>query len=73
MWVSVQHAGTFQWMKIASLEEIIYSGVTEREIIQQPKAWPERMSKKRMWVIETWQQFVLTGCRNKHGRALRAW
>lgn len=67
-----QRVGTFQWMKIASLEESIYSGVIEREITPQPKAQPERMSKERMWVIETWLQFVLTGCRSKHGRALRA-
>lgn len=69
----VQHEGTFQWMKIASLEESIYLGVIEREIPLQPNAQLEQMSKKGMWVIETRLQFVLTGCRSKHGRALRAW
>lgn len=71
VWTYEKHVGTFQWMRIASREGRIYSGVIERETILQPRAGPERMSSRRMWVTETWLQFVLTGCRNKHGRALR--
>ena len=37
-WMYVRRVGTFQWMKISSLEESICSGVIERGITRQPKS-----------------------------------
>lgn len=68
----VVEVGTFQ-TKITSQEESICFREIKKETALEPKAQPKWMRDVRMWVTETWLQFVLTGDRSKHGRALRTW
>lgn len=56
---------------LTSRKYLFCGNLKEKHGCSRP-AGPRRTSRERMWAIETWMQFVLTGCRNKHGRAAEA-